>query len=101
MRIAVVGAGYVGLASALAWSHLGHDVRVLERDARRVGALRRHDDPLGEPLVPELLDASDLLVTSDASEAFARADMVAVAVGTPQTHGGRADLSALDAACAT
>ncbi len=55
MRIAVVGAGYVGLSSALVWSHLGHEVRVLDRDADRIAMLRRGEDPLDEPLVPELL----------------------------------------------
>jgi len=53
MRIAVVGAGYVGLSSALVWSHLGHEVRVLDRDAGRIALLRRGEDPLDEPLLPE------------------------------------------------
>jgi UDPglucose 6-dehydrogenase len=95
MRIAVVGAGYVGLSSALVWSHLGHEVRVLDRDAGRIALLRRGEDPLDEPLLPELLANGQSLFTTDAEEAYGGADVAVIAVGTPPGAAGAADLGSL------
>jgi UDPglucose 6-dehydrogenase len=95
MRIAVVGAGYVGLSSALVWSHLGHDVRVLDRDADRIALLRRGADPLDEPLLPELLTNGRSLFTTDAEEAYEGADVAVVSVSTPPGTTGAADLVSL------
>jgi UDPglucose 6-dehydrogenase len=100
MKVAVVGAGYVGLASALAAAHIGHDVRVVETDPRRVSLLRGGVDPLDEPLVADVLAMHPLLFTDDPRVALAAADVVVVAVGTPLLPTGSADLSAVNAAAA-
>ncbi len=95
MRISVVGAGYVGLSSALVWAHLGHEVSVLDRDGERIARLRRGEDPLDEPLVTELLATRRPTFTTDASVAHQGSDLAVLAVGTPPGAAGAADLGAL------
>jgi UDPglucose 6-dehydrogenase len=95
MRIAVVGAGYVGLSTALAAEHIGHEVHVLDADLDRVQMLERGQDPLGEPHVSKLLDRTKIVFTTDPRIAFARTDVIVLAVGTPRLADGRADLSAV------
>lgn len=98
LTIGVVGAGYVGLASALSFAHVGHRVRVLERDAERVAMLRARRDPLGEPGFDELLAAANIEFTNDPAAAYAGVDAVLIAVGTPTGPSGNVDLSQLDSA---
>jgi UDPglucose 6-dehydrogenase len=95
MRVTVIGAGYVGLASALAAAHIGHSVRVLERDQRRMRLLVAGVDPLDEPLFSELLSSSPATFTTDPRGALENAEAVIIAVGTPHLPDGSADLSAL------
>jgi UDPglucose 6-dehydrogenase len=95
MRVTVIGAGYVGLSSALAAAHIGHHVRVLEKDQRRIRLLDAGIDPLDEPNFPELLSSTSPLFTADAATACAQADVILVAVGTPLLPDGSADLSAV------
>jgi UDPglucose 6-dehydrogenase len=95
MRIAVVGAGYVGLSTALAAEHIGHEVQVLDADLDRVQLLERGHDPLGEAHVARLLDRTNIVFTTDPRIAFSRADVIVLAVGTPRLSDGRADLSAV------
>lgn len=101
MLVTVVGAGYVGVASALAWATCGHRVRVLDIDAERIRALSAGTDPLGEPYVSTMLRSLELDFTTDPRRALEGANAVAVCVGTPTTSSGAADLSALHAAAET
>ena len=97
MRVTVVGAGYVGLTSALALAAVRHDVVCVDRDAARLARLRRGEDPLGEAGVAELLRRTSVrFVEADAE--LARADVVLVAVGTPMRADGHADLTHVDEA---
>ncbi len=95
MRVSVIGAGYVGLASALAAAHTGHVVSVLEKDDQRVRLLRSGVDPLGERNFTEVLSSAGILFTGDPAVALADPDVILVAVGTPHLPGGSADLSAV------
>ena len=95
MRVTVIGAGYVGLASAFAAAHVGHDVRVLENDQRRLRLLQGGIDPLDEPHFSELLASARVLFTDDPAIGCANADVILVAVGTPHLPDGSADLSAV------
>src|SRR2546430_2694585 len=101
MRVAVVGAGYVGLATALSLAHAGHELRVLDKDSSKVDTLRQGRDPLGEPGVAGLIEATDVAYTTHPKEALDGADAVLVAVDTPLAEGGAADLSRVHAAAAT
>ena len=85
MRIAVVGAGYVGLVTAACLAHIGHDVTCLDVDAGRVARLLRGDLPVHEPgldeLVVEGIEAGRLGFATD-SDAIRGSDFVVICVGT-------------------
>jgi UDPglucose 6-dehydrogenase len=96
-RISVFGAGYVGLVTGACFAELGHDVTVRDVVPERIEALRRGEVPIYEPGLEELLarNAERLRFTLDAREAVEGADFLYVAVGTPPTYSGDADLSAV------
>ena len=100
MRVTVVGAGYVGLVSALAFAASGHEVVCVDRDAVRLACLRRGEDPLDEPGVADLLGRTTVRF-ADADPELDRADVVLVAVGTPMRADGHADLTQVDEAART
>ena len=97
MRIAVFGAGYVGLVTGACFADLGHDVVIRDVLAERVDALRRGEVPIHEEGLQELLERNRerLRFTSEVAEAVEDAEVVYVAVGTPPTYSGDADLSAV------
>ena len=97
MRIAVFGAGYVGLVTGACFAELGHDVVVRDIVAEKVDALDRGEVPIHEEGLLELLERNRdrLAFTTDVAEAIEGAEVVYVAVGTPPTYSGDADLSAV------
>ncbi|TCZ65403.1 UDP-glucose dehydrogenase family protein [Roseicella aquatilis] len=103
MRIAMVGAGYVGLVSGACFAEFGVDVCILDTDATKIEALRAGRIPIYEPgldaLVQENARDGRLRFTTDLAEAVEGADAVFLAVGTPSRRGdGHADLSFVFAA---
>ncbi|RIH87288.1 UDP-glucose 6-dehydrogenase TuaD [Calidithermus terrae] len=92
--VTVVGAGYVGLSTAVALALLGHEVRVLDTNAARVEGLKRGEPPFYEPGLAESLAqaAPRLRYTTDPAEAYGGSEVAVVAVGTPPTPAGHADL---------
>lgn len=99
MRVAVIGAGYVGLIQAVGLAHIGHDVVLAERDVERVAAISAGRSPIYEPGLPELLSAAlankSLTVTTSNIDAVEGAEIVFLALPTPQGHEGEADVSAI------
>jgi UDPglucose 6-dehydrogenase len=96
MRIAVIGAGYVGLVSAACFAELGHDVVTVDNDAARVDALNAGHAPIHEEFLPALLEkhlGNRLRFTTRIGEAFRFCDVVFICVGTPPSPSGEADLS--------
>jgi UDPglucose 6-dehydrogenase len=103
MRIAMIGAGYVGLVSGACFSDFGHRVTCVDKDADRIGALERGEIPIFEPglnqLVASNIAAGRLDFAVDLKQAVSESDAVFVAVGTPSRRGdGHADLSYVHAA---
>lgn len=102
MRMTVVGAGYVGLSTALCFAHAGHKTVLLESDARRLTELQAGRCPFYEPLaqewLTELSGSGMISVTSSPSQAIPFGDIVWVAVNTPAGSDHRLDLSALETA---
>jgi UDPglucose 6-dehydrogenase len=95
MKVAVFGAGYVGLVTGACLADLGHDVTVRDIVAEKIDALRNGDVPIHEEGLEDVLDRNRerLSFTLDVGEAVDGADVVYIAVGTPPTYSGDADLS--------
>jgi UDPglucose 6-dehydrogenase len=102
MNIAVIGAGYVGLVTAAGLSALGHRVRVGEADATKVAALSDGVVPFFEADLDRIVSGgvSDGLLTfhTDNHVAVADAEVVLVALPTPPSADGSADLALIDEA---
>jgi UDPglucose 6-dehydrogenase len=96
-RIGVFGAGYVGLVTGACFAGLGHTVVVRDVLPERIEALRRGEVPIFEPGLGELIarNRERLSFTLDVAEAIEGAEFLYVAVGTPPTYSGDADLSAV------
>src|ERR1700736_5842388 len=96
MRIAVVGSGYVGLVAGACFADLGHDVILVDNDQQKLAALRNGQVPIHERFLPELLTrhrGNRLTFSADLKEAVSISSVIFVAVGTPPTESGEADLS--------
>lgn len=102
MRIAVIGAGYVGLTSAACIAELGHQVVCVDVDAPRILALQQGGIPIHEVGLAELvitnLSSGRLCFSINVEAAAAIADIVLIAVGTPKGKDGDVDLSHVEAA---
>jgi UDPglucose 6-dehydrogenase len=97
--VAIIGTGYVGLVTAAGFAELGSDVWCVDIDAEKIAALERGDIPIFEPGLPELIEKhrGRLHFSTDLAPALEHARLLFVAVGTPPTHSGDADLSAVNA----
>ncbi len=96
MRIAVVGSGYVGLVAGACFADLGHDVILVDNDDRKLNALKNGEVPIHEKFLPELLQrhrGHRLQFSDDLHGAVRASSAIFVAVGTPPTDRGDADLS--------
>jgi UDPglucose 6-dehydrogenase len=96
MQIAVVGSGYVGLVAGACFADLGHNVVLVDNDQRKLAALREGQVPIHEKFLPELLGrhrGQRLTFSDDLREAVRLSSVIFVAVGTPPTQSGEADLS--------
>src|SRR6202140_3199086 len=96
MRVAVVGSGYVGLVTGACFADLGHEVILVDNDTKKLAALRNGEVPIHENFLPELLErhrGERIKFSSDLLEATRESDAVFIAVGTPPTEQGDADLS--------
>ncbi len=98
MRVAVVGAGYVGLVSGACFADFGHNVCCIDKDPRRIEALGRGEMPIYEPGLAEIVTKNmrdgRLSFAEDLAASVKDAAVVLIAVGTPSRRGdGHADLS--------
>jgi UDPglucose 6-dehydrogenase len=100
ITIAVVGSGYVGLVAAVCFAEIGHRVICVDNDESKIAQLREGKIPIYEEYLPELLDRhrnTSVEFTTDLHSATQQAQIIFVAVGTPQSETGSADLSYVDA----
>ena len=102
MDITVIGAGYVGLVTGACFAELGHNVTCLDIDEDKVRTLRSGAIPIFEPglegLIRRAENADRIRFTADYARAIPGAAAVFIAVGTPSSGTGKADLSQVDAA---
>src|SRR3989454_3374221 len=96
MHIAVVGSGYVGLVAGACFADLGHEVILVDNDEQKLAALKTGQVPIHENFLPELLGrhrGSRLEFSGDLQKAVRASEAIFIAVGTPPTEQGEADLS--------
>jgi UDPglucose 6-dehydrogenase len=100
--IGVIGTGYVGLVTAAGFAELGHEAWCIDIDAEKVQGLKRGEVPIYEPGLEELVvkHRGRLHFSTDIADALEHARLLFVAVGTPPTYSGDADLSAVHAVVA-
>jgi UDPglucose 6-dehydrogenase len=97
--IAVIGTGYVGLVTAAGFAELGSEVWCVDIDAAKIAGLERGEIPIYEPGLAESVMANRdrLHFSTELAPALEHARLLFVAVGTPPTYSGDADLSAVNA----
>src|SRR5213079_2455684 len=97
--IGVIGTGYVGLVTAAGFAQLGSDVWCVDIDAEKIARLERGEIPIYEPGLAECIVANRerLHFSTELAPALEHARLLFVAVGTPPTYSGDADLSAVHA----
>jgi UDPglucose 6-dehydrogenase len=97
--IGVIGTGYVGLVTAAGFAELGNDVYCVDIDAEKIRRIMRSEIPIYEPGLGELVERNRerLHFSTDLVPALEHARLLFVAVGTPPTYSGDADLSAVHA----
>ena len=98
MHIAMIGSGYVGLVSGACFADFGHQVTCVDKDARKIDALRQGEMPIYEPGLSDLVASNvrqgRLSFTTELKGPVADAEAVFIAVGTPSRRGdGHADLT--------
>ncbi|MED4207375.1 UDP-glucose/GDP-mannose dehydrogenase family protein [Neobacillus mesonae] len=96
-NISIIGTGYVGLVTGVCLAEIGHNVTCLDLDKKKIELLTLGVSPIYEPGLDELMagnmERGNLHFTADTMMALREADVVYIAVGTPQQGDGSADLS--------
>lgn len=97
MKICVIGAGYVGLVTSLAFAKINNKVICVEKDIEKVEKLNNgiptiYENGLGE-LLNECLSSNNILFTNDISESVKNSDIIFLAVGTPQKMNWDVDMT--------
>jgi UDPglucose 6-dehydrogenase len=99
MKIAVIGTGYVGLVAGTCFAETGNEVICIDIDEKKVNLLRQGKSPIYEPGLSELLSKNiqegRLSFTTSLKDAVTASKVVFLAVGTPSSEDGSADLSAV------
>ncbi|HEX8158252.1 MAG TPA: UDP-glucose/GDP-mannose dehydrogenase family protein [Solirubrobacteraceae bacterium] len=97
--IGVIGTGYVGLVTAAGFAHLGSEVFCIDIDEDKVARLRAGEIPIYEPGLAEMVaeNRERMHFSTDIGDALEHVRLLFVAVGTPPTYSGDADLSAVHA----
>ncbi|WP_025270486.1 UDP-glucose dehydrogenase family protein [Hippea sp. KM1] len=97
MRLAMIGSGYVGLVSGACFSEMGNRVICVDIDEKKVEKLRQGIVPIFEPgldkMIKRNLEKGNIEFTTDIAYAVRNSDIIFIAVGTPQSEDGSADLN--------
>jgi UDPglucose 6-dehydrogenase len=105
MRVCVIGAGYVGLVTGTGFAETGNDVTCVDLDQSKVDALQQGRSPIFEPGLEPMLQRNigigTLKFSTDVTAGISNAEVIFIAVGTPQRSDGAANLMAVDAVAET
>jgi UDPglucose 6-dehydrogenase len=100
-KICMVGTGYVGLVTGIGLAHLGHKVTCIDIDKDKIEKLNHLEIPIYEPglkeLAEPLMKQKKITFSTDCINSMRNADILYIAVGTPMSDSGKADLTALEA----
>jgi UDPglucose 6-dehydrogenase len=100
MKIAIVGAGYVGLVTGTCLAQVGHTVYCVDNDVKKIAQLKKGNCTIYEPGLPELirqnLRKKRLHFTSRIQDAVKSCQVIFIAVGTPSLPSGEADLTYIE-----
>ena len=96
MNITVIGTGYVGLVTGACFAKMGNDVYCVDIDKEKIEGLKNNVLPIFEPnldtLVRDSQNRGDLHFTTDIKEALEKTNIIFIAVGTPMSEDGSANL---------
>ena len=102
MDVTIIGCGYVGLVTGVCLASLGHTVRGVEKDQKKLATLQRGECPIFEPGLHDLLQETRatgaLTFTDNVKQAVKEAEVVFLCVGTPPKPDGTVDMSFLEGA---
>ena len=93
MKLSVIGCGYVGLVSGVCFADAGHDVTCIDNNPEKINALNNNKIPIYEPGLKELLSKNSIKFTLNIGKEIENSDIILIAVGTPTSNSGEADLS--------
>lgn len=100
LNITVVGTGYVGIVTGVSLSAIGHSVTCLDIDKEKIEKMKLGISPIYEPGLSELMiekmESNRLFFTTSQYDAFIKADLIYIAVGTPEREDGSADLTFIE-----
>jgi UDPglucose 6-dehydrogenase len=100
MKIAIVGAGYVGLVTGACFAELGHQIICVDNDKAKIKALKNLEVPIYEPGLEELIKRNHqhkrISFTTDIASAVKQSTVIFIAVGTPPKENGEADLTGIE-----
>ncbi|MEN6592904.1 MAG: UDP-glucose/GDP-mannose dehydrogenase family protein [Methanobacterium sp.] len=100
MKITVIGAGYVGLVTAVCFAEVGHQVLCAKKSKKKFEMLKKGISPIYEPGLSEMLQRNlkenRIDFTTDIKEAVNFSEAIFICVGTPTTREGKADLSQVE-----
>lgn len=104
-KIAVIGTGYVGLVSGTCFAEIGNKVVCCDIDESKIRSLKNGVIPIYEPGLTDLVEKNvldqRLTFTNDIPSAIRASDIIYIAVGTPMSKTGEADLTYVKAAAKT
>ena len=102
MKLSIIGTGYVGLVTGTCFAEMGHDVTCIDIDAKKVESMKAGKCPIYEPGLEPMMQANykeGRLQFSTSFESVTKAEAVFLAVGTPASDDGQADLKYVFGAC--
>lgn len=102
MKLSVIGTGYVGLVTGTCFAEMGHEVTCIDIDSAKVERMKKGECPIYEPGLEPMMQANfneGRLHFSNNYDSVSKAEAVFLAVGTPSSDDGQADLKYVFGAC--
>ncbi|MGE3609130.1 MAG: UDP-glucose/GDP-mannose dehydrogenase family protein [Bacteriovoracaceae bacterium] len=102
MKLSIIGTGYVGLVTGTCFAEMGHNVTCIDIDAAKVERMKKGECPIFEPGLETLMKSNyeeGRLHFANNYESVSKSEAIFLAVGTPASDDGQADLKYVFSAC--